>query len=440
MKRVISLFVIWLLAFTLVSGVTTAFADGEQPSEEYVVDVPEGYNLATNKNNWAMPTLSTAMFSVDENTGMRFEEFVVNQQCTTMFNGGRFGEFKLSMYLNANLNVPAEGKAQWRYSEFHISFLVDVAGEDMVAEDSKPWYANKVYMTLDIGLTSGGTPICTFLKYNAFAKNCSMSGQAYVGDQKSADLNIVDGKKHWVELEVKNYEETTDGVTEKGKLCQAFIDGRLCSEARLVDDTYYDSDSKKEYDVKYSELNGSIGMYAMSDWPVGYSPSKMNNFMAIEKVKLVSYDNDANGELVGQCEAPVYKITAKDYITAAGYEVGDPIEIQLSDLFAYEGDQADVTYTATCNGENIGTITNGFWAWTPDKAGMYDIDFKGFVTEDNQAMSYITLRVTGGTTSTDPEPPKPEKKGCGGGVSADTALVLVLAAATGAVLLKRKGI
>ena len=40
MKRVISLFVIWLLAFTLVSGVTTAFADGEQPSEEYVVDVP----------------------------------------------------------------------------------------------------------------------------------------------------------------------------------------------------------------------------------------------------------------------------------------------------------------------------------------------------------------------------------------------------------------
>ena len=71
---------------------------------------------------------------------------------------------------------------------------------------------------------------------------------------------------------------------------------------------------------------------------------------------------------------------------------------------------------------------------------MYDIDFKGFVTEDNQAMSYITLRVTGGTTSADPEPPKPEKKGCGGGVSADAALVLVLAAATGAVLLKRKGI
>ena len=288
-------------------------------------------------------------------------------------------------------------------------------------------------MTLDIGLTSGGTPICTFLRYNAFAKNCSMSGQAYVGEQKSSDLNIVDGKKHWVELEVKNYEETKDGVTEKGKLCQAFIDGRLCSEARLVDDTYYDSDSKKEYDVKYSELNGSIGMYAMSDWPVGYSPSKMNNFMVLEKVKLVSYDNDASGELVGQCEAPVYKITSKDYITAAGYEVGDPIEIQLTDLFAYDGEQTDVTYTATCNGENIGTIINGFWAWTPDKAGTYDIDFKGFVTEDNQAKSYITLRVTGGT----PEPPKPEKKGCGG-VSVGAALVLATAA--GAVLLKRKDI
>ena len=126
-----------------------------------------------------MPTLNSAEFTVDETAGMKFNNFIKDQQCVTYFRGGNFSEFKLSLLVNANLNIPAEGKAQWRYSEFYITFLIDRAPEDAVAEDGKPWYASKVYGSFCFGLTSGGLPISRFMYYDAFAGNCNTTGQHY---------------------------------------------------------------------------------------------------------------------------------------------------------------------------------------------------------------------------------------------------------------------
>ena len=387
---------------------------GAQAEEGYTVECTEEENLAVNPYNWLMPTLNSSEFTVDGTNGMKFNNFIKDQQCVTYFRGGNFGEFKLSLLVNANLSVPAEGKAQWRYSEAYITFLIDRDPEDAVAEDGKPWYANKVYGSFCFGLTSGGTPISRFMYYNAFASNCQMSGQNYQpGGYR--DVNVVDGKDHWIEITVRNYDE--NGVT--GKRWTATIDGETVAEFDRDDDVYYDADTKREYEVAYSGLKGGIGIYTNSDWPSGYSPSKMNNFLEIKKAKMISYDENPEGETVGQCSAPVFRISAKDFGVAPYYEAGDPVEIQLSDLFEYGGTD-EVKYEITCDGQPLGEIVNGFWTWTPTKEGSYDVDFKATVSGDNEAVNYLTLRVQGNLPSESTPESVPgdtgTKKGCGGSV------------------------
>lgn len=356
----------------------------------YMVECSDEENLATNKNNWHMPTISMAEFTVDENEGMKFDNIIKSQLCSTYFRGDNLSEFKLSLLVNANLTIPPENKAEWRYSEFFITFLIDRQPEDAIAEDSIPWQANKVYGSFCFGLTSGGLPISRFMYYNAFASNCQQSGQFYQPAGGYTDTNIVDGKDHWVEIEIKNY----SNETETGSKWTAYIDGVKVAEFDRADDYYYDTDSRRDYEVNYSELSGGIGFYANSDWPGGYSPSKMNNFLTIKKAKLISYDENPAGTVVGQCSAPEYKVTSKEYAVAASYDAGDPIEIQLTDLFDYAGTDI-IAYEVLCNGQPIGEITNGFWSWTPTAAGTYDIDFKATLTDENKAVNYLTIRVVG---------------------------------------------
>ncbi|MBQ8725882.1 MAG: hypothetical protein IJY84_02130 [Clostridia bacterium] len=422
MKKILSLVTVFALLFGLTLSVfrpvNTVRAD------EYTVECSDEENLAINKHNWFFPTLNSAQFTVDETSGMKFDNFIKDQQCVTYFRGGNFSEFKLSLLVNANLNIPEKG-AQWKYSEAYITFLIDRAPEDALAEDGKPWYANKVYGSFCFGLTSGGLPISRFMYYNAFASNCQTSGQFYQPSGYT-DVNVVDGKDHWIEIEIKNY--NNDGVT--GKKWIAYIDGVKVAEFDRDDDYYYDSDTAREYEVKYSELSGGIGIYTNSDWPGGYAPSRMNNFLEVKKAKLISYDDNPEGEVVGQCAAPVFKITANEYQVAPSYDAGDPVEIQLSDLFVYEGTD-EVTYEVTCNGEPIGEIINGFWAWIPTTEGSYDIDFTATVSEDNLAKNYLTIRVNGSVepeSSTNTESnAESVAEGCGGSIATTFFPIALLA-------------
>ena len=450
MKKIFNVFLAFamtvLLGGTALASVPAMAEEpaGDVPVTEetvdYTVECSDEENLATNKHNWLMPTLNSAEFTVDETAGMKFNNFIKDQQCVTYFRGGNFSEFKLSLLVNANLNIPAEGKAQWRYSEFYITFLIDRAPEDAVAEDGKPWYASKVYGSFCFGLTSGGIPISRFMYYDAFAGNCNTTGQHYQPSGYT-DVNVVDGQDHWIEIEVRSYDN--DGVA--GQTWLAYIDGVKVAEFDRADDLYYDVDTKKDYEVKYSELSGGIGFYANSDWPGGYSPERMNNFVDIKKAKLISYDEDPNGKVVEQCQAPVFKVTSKEYMVAASYDAGDPIEIQLSDLFNYEGVDP-INYEITCNGEPIGEVVNGFWAWTPTTAAAYDIDFKAIVSEDNTAVNYLTIRVVGEapTQSADDSQEAGESgegeqsKGCNSSIMGSGILSLTLLAGAAIVCKRRK--
>ena len=168
----------------------------------------------------------------------------------------------------------------------------------------------------------------------------------------------------------------------------------------------------------------------------------MRDIRNIKKAKLVSYDEDPNGAVVEQCTAPVFKITNKEYAVAASYDAGDPIEIQLSDLFDYQGTDS-VNYEITCNGEPIGEIVNGFWAWTPTTNGSYDIDFKATISEDNSAVNYLTIRVVGEAPSQNSSTnsvagDETQSGGCGSSIAGMGIVSLVMVASAAFVYNRRK--
>lgn len=418
-KKFFALFVAALLCAAMT--VSAAFADYEIADEN---------NLAVNPFNWHMPTVSNAELTVGE-SGIRFENFTKDQNAATVYTGGRTGEFCLQMYVDAHLNVPAEGMAEWRYSNLYVTFLIDRDPADCVAETAVPWYANKVYMSLGVGLDANGTPKCSFLKYNAFANNCSRYD--YVGTPSS--INIADGQKHWIEIISENFDEA-DGT---GRTFTALIDGEQAAYYKYYDDLYSDPDTRQEYEVEISSVTGSIGLYATSDWPAGMSASRMDNYIVVEKLQIISYDRSAEGEYLPQMSEPAFEIEAKDYVTQAKYDLGDPIEIRLGDLFSYEGTR-EIAYEITLDetGEAIGAIANGYWSWTPEQAGNYDVTFRASVAEGNSAVNYLTLRVAdgGGSGTTNPEPGD-EPGGCNSSVGASGAIGLLVSAA-GIALLKKK--
>lgn len=197
--------------------------------------------------------------------------------------------------------------------------------------------------------------------------------------------------------------------------------------------------TRQEYEVNISKITGCIGIYATSDWPAGISASRMDNYIDIEKLQVIAYDNSEEGEYFPQLTEPEYEIKAIDYVTQAKYDVGELIEIKLTDLFQYEGTK-EVTYTVTADGAPIGAISNGFWAWTPETAGNYDVTFEAVVEEDNAAVNYLTLRVAGESGGqTNPGGDDDDGgAGCGSTVGTGAALLSAGALALAAAIMKKR--
>ena len=429
MKKFLACFVALILCAT--AGIAAVFA------ADYEVSMDEANNLAVNPYNWHQPTVSNAVVEFTEE-GIHMESFTANQNAVTVYAGARTGEFRLQMYVNAHLNVPSPEMADWCYSNLYITFLIDRDPQETVAESAVPWYSNDCYLSLGVGLDSGGKPRCQFLSYNAFSNNCSTYD--YVG--KSSDINIADGQKHWIEIDCRNFETETDS----GKKLTAYIDGVEAASYTYYDDIYYDAMTRQEYEVNISKITGCIGIYATSDWPAGISASRMDNYIDIEKLQVIAYDNSEEGEYFPQLTEPEYEIKAIDYVTQAKYDVGELIEIKLTDLFQYEGTK-EVTYTVTADGAPIGAISNGFWAWTPETAGNYDVTFEAVVEEDNAAVNYLTLRVKGDGDEANPpeeggenEPDgnSGKENGCGSSMGIGCSLSSVLLLSVAAAVMRKK--
>ena len=129
------------------------------------------------------------------------------------------------------------------------------------------------------------------------------------------------------------------------------------------------------------------------------------------------------------CKKPYagYDIEVKTYSPAASYETGETIEVKLSDLFAYEGDE-ELVYNPVCNGEKIGEIRNGYWVFTPEEVGTYLVDINVSAGSKSE-VNYLTIRVEEAYVPT-PTPSGSDEEpagGCGGAMATSAIGVALLA-------------
>lgn len=211
-------------------------------------------------------------------------------------------------------------------------------------------------------------------------------------------FNWNDGKYHWYEFEFTNetrkIEYREDFVESPGKLFKLSFDGEEKLSYFQPDKYVMATSTGAITDVPFSTTSGYIGFWPSSDFPIGANTDATNCFVDVKKVQITSYDND-NTTPYEICEAPDFDIESETFSPASSYDAGEEIEIRLSNLFSYEGDE-ELTYTVTCNGSSIGNITNGYWVWTPEEAGTYNVDFKA-EAGGKSALNYVTLRVKAAT-------------------------------------------
>ncbi len=367
--------------------VTDVDSEYEGPAaEDYNVEVAAENNLATNKWDWEVDQAGGGKAPSISADGIRFEDFQSGNSTFALYKTNRFTEFKYSMYANLNLTRPSEYgyQSQFDYSNLYISFMID-AGDVVKAGMACPWYGsqNTTYFSVCFEDLQGNVKTELYLN------------DAYIGAGANRKVvasttacNWRDGNYHWFEF---SFRKATVGGKE-GMQFTFWFDGKEAL-SYFQSNTGFTNFSGQTVDFPFSEKSGYIGFWPSSDTPNNAGTAETNCFVDIQKIQIVSYDNN-NTTPYTQCAAPEFDITSASYSPAASYEVGEEIEVKLSDLFVYEGEEA-LTYEITCDGEAIGTIRNGYWVWTPETAGTYDVDIKATTFDNKTANNYLTFRVSG---------------------------------------------
>lgn len=409
-----------ITAGTTVNTVVRA-SDDDNQTAHYEVSVADNENLAMNKWDWSTDQVGSGTTEFASN-GMTMKNFNQGSSVYALYKTNDLDEFKFSMYANLSLTWPSlkgYDTYKFNYSNLYISFLIDT--DDPIPANTCPWNGNKAYLSLcfeerfdDASQTEND--IVT-LYINECWNNSGATRKSLI-DTRDVDFN--DGEFHWYEIEVENF---IDGAKSGKKIVFSF-DGEEKFSYNLLDGPRKtESADYAAMDVDFTNLDGYIGFWPSSDFPVGANTEDTDCYVEVQKIKIVNLGDNTT---YTQCDAPEFEIEESDWSPNAKYEVGEEIELKLSKVFSYEGDET-LNYTVTCNGESIGTIKSGFWLWTPTEVGTYDITIKASVGEKEKIV-YATIRTSKSSTpstSTDSE----KGSGCSGSVSFAglTALLTVLA-------------
>ena len=204
---------------------------------------------------------------------------------------------------------------------------------------------------------------------------------------------------------MKNFSETTMGakgkeVRKTGKKITFLFDGQEMFSYSLLDGNRVtqSADGEKMY-VNFTALDGYIGFWPSSDFPVGADIDTTDCYVEISKMKIVDLETD---NAFNKVDAPEFEIEVLDWSPNASYETGEDIEVKLSNLFSYEGEES-LTYEVTCNGDALGTVRNGFWVWNPTEAVSYDVNITA-KAGDKTATAYVTIRTIAVKAPTDSNP------------------------------------
>ena len=411
------------------------------------VTVADKNNLAANKYDWLTDKVGSAQTTIDQN-GLRMENFNIGGSCYAIYQSNKFSEFKYSMYAKLHLTRPSEcgydeGQYTHDYSNLYISFMIN--SEAPRAASTCPWNGNQAYFSVCFENLQGSPKTSLYLN-ESFVGHGEMRR---VVAEDTANTNWNDDAYHWFEFTFENdvkieYDRKGNPIEYEGKRFTYFMDGmEIFSYFQRDKDVFCQSINAKQ-DIPFSTTSGWLWYWTSSDFPVGALSSTTNCYVDIKKVQITSYDND-NTEPFEICDKPEFDIEVIPFTPAASYDTGEEIEVRMSNIFQYEGDDP-LEYSVTCNGQSLGTIRNGYWIWTPEEAGSYDIDFRATAGEKSE-ITYATIRVNKATVpdgnpddgnNTGNEKPEESKKGCKGSLAGTCVTGAVLAVLSAGLLLIRR--
>ena len=406
-----------------------ALAEGDEP---YTKEVAEQNNLATNKYDWIADNVASGLVEIDETEGMTFKNFNKGSSVYALYQTNKFSEFAFSMYAKLNLTRPSELGYSYDhdYSNLYISFQIN--SDYPIAATTCPWNGHKANFS-----------IC-FENLQGFTKTVLYLNECFVGNganrkavAESNDVAWNDGEYHWFEFTFTNEtreEEHRGNLREvTGKTFKFYFDGEPAMEYFQRDVDIMTTTTNGYVDYSFSNTSGYVGFWPSSDFPGGINFEDTNCFVNVKTVEITSLDN-GNQTPYEKCPVPDFPLKALTYSPSASYETGLDIEIKLDQLFSYEGDEK-ISYSAKCNGIDIGSFRNGYWVWCPSESGEYIVTITA-TTGTKTATNYLILNVVdafvpGGNTSSESESESVSeitstKKGCKSSVGGTALLSLLM--------------
>ncbi|MBQ7923696.1 MAG: hypothetical protein IJ329_00160 [Clostridia bacterium] len=413
-------------------------------------DIAAENNLALNKWDWEVDEIASGVTTFDSDSMYMDGISSVGGPFAT-YKTNRLDDFKYSMYANLSLTTAHEidgvdSAKDWDYSTFYISFMIN--SETIAPVYARPWSGpayfsvcfEKLYLEYDYcptcerALETGACPVCGGTEYetngrlmsvirvyrnecfdsrgydrvdivektwyegceNDVGKDFDYDGDIDEKDLQATDIgvNFADGNYHWFDFEVKN-NASNNGIT-----VNFYYDNTLMFTVDQANtfETTTSAGVDKTLTVDFANTTGWLGFWTDSSFP-DLSADRTNCYVDIKQLGIAPITNGTVGDYYEKAPKPDLPITALTYGLNNDYPKGEEIEVPLSALFSYEGDE-EITYefVDVATMQALGEIRNGYWVWTPTTGDNVFVQVTATVqdgTNAKKATNYLDIYLSG---------------------------------------------
>ncbi len=252
------------------------------------------YNLATDYYSWVMGGgVSIGKVEMDDN-GMTFSNTANCHAAAAALKTTRVKDYKVSMLFNSSLNPPTaeESGDSWRYS--YIELVCKTEMSNCTTAIACPYGGGVCYYSFRMGWESQrnnpGNTCFGIFKHRGYS-----TGTPLGFTMNRTDINITDGKDHWLEMTVRDV-KNAEGVGGVNIIIS--LDGDI-----FFDYVDYDKVVTEEVDVagekisvdynwKASGMNGWIGVASYSDYLETIPAADKHNSFLLKEYYVTMYDDD----------------------------------------------------------------------------------------------------------------------------------------------------
>ena len=397
MKRVLnSLLFVLLIGLSLTTNsYKEVKADGDEP---FNIEIADENNLAKWQYDWNTVAIGAGKTSF-ETGNLRMENINTSTSNYALYQTNKFCEFRLDMYANLFLPSPSDfGIDGNDWANLYVTFFIDYEDAkevENVAQAACPWTYNKGWLSVCFERIAHSSRVQTLIN-ETFDNNGGARFYLNPGGCTVSTIDWCDDEYHWYTITVeavKSKNPSRPRPEEQGTIVTTYIDGVKQTEY-FQSEVYYSNTKNQEETIPFSSQKGYVGFWASSSFPADKNTENTGVSIDIQKLQITSYDDVENKEDARPytlCAKPDVRLEPALFTPEAYYETDEEMEIKLTELFDYDGDNK-LTYTATVKGESFGTIRNGYFVWTPEKAGTYTVHFTA-TDGDKTAENDVRFRV-----------------------------------------------